>query len=151
MNFLECKLTDAATRLRQGASDAAGDLRAHLKDGWHSVQQRTGRAARESAAYVRENPVPISLAAFGCGFVLGLCLDRRALVSFKNRYIADPLHNSIGVLPGLLLACVTARGRSRSSANSAGEKIAERVGGDSPDLPQPLKSTARHSGRKPDR
>ena len=113
MIALRNTLTDATTSLRKSAGDVVEDLQTRTKDAWQIVQHRSERVAHESAACVRENAVPISLAAFGFGFVLGLCLNRRVMVSLKDRYISDPLHNASSVLPGLLIACAMARRRSR--------------------------------------
>lgn len=77
MADFEDRLTDAATSLGEGAADLAENLPARAAEAWESVQHRTDRAARESAAYVRGNPVPTALAAFGFGLVLGLLLSRR--------------------------------------------------------------------------
>ena len=145
---LNHKLTDVATRLGEDASDVAEGLQARAQDAWDSVQQQTNRAVRESSAYVHKNPVPIALAAFGFGLVLGLSLNRRHPVSFKNRYIAEPLHQSRGMLLGLLVACGALLRRTISSASGAAEEIAENVGDSVQVSLKPLRKAALQNGRK---
>ena len=130
MTDIDDKLTNAATKLGESASGIAEELQTRAEDAWDSVQYRTKRAVRKSSAYVHKHPVPPVLAAFGCGLVLGLILNRRDSVSFRNRYVAEPLHQSRGVLLGLLIACGTLLRRTLSSASSAVEEIAENVGDD---------------------
>ena len=142
MTDLKDKLTDAATRLGKGASGVAEDLQTRAEDAWDSVQHRTNRAMRKSYVYFHRNPVPTALAAFGCGLVLGLILNRRDSSSFKNRYIAEPLHQSRGVLLGLLIACGTLLRRTLSSASSAVEEIAENVSDDLKDSLKPMRRDA---------
>ena len=145
---LKEKLTDAATHLSESANGVAEDLQSRAKDAWDSVQDQTDRAVRESSAYVHKNPVPTALAAFGFGLALGLLLNHRAPVSLRDRYIAEPLHQSKGVLLGLLLACGTLFRRTFSSASSAAEKIAANVGGEFQDSLKPLRKAARQTGQK---
>ena len=148
MTDIEDKLTDDATRLSEGATSVAEDLQTRAKDGWDSVQQQTNRAVREGSVYVRENPVPTALAAFCFGLVLGLVLSRREPVSFKDRYIAEPLHQSKGVLLGLLIAGGTLLRRVFSSTSSAAGEIAAHVGDDLQESLHPLRKAARQTGRK---
>jgi ElaB/YqjD/DUF883 family membrane-anchored ribosome-binding protein len=139
---LNHKLNNDATRLGEDASDVAEDLLTRTQDAWDSVKQQTNRAVRESSAYVHKNPVPIALAAFGFGLVLGLFLNRRHPVSFKNRYLAEPLHQSRGVLLGLLVACSALLRRTISSASGAAEEIAENVSDGLQDSLKPLRKAA---------
>ena len=145
---LKHQLNDDATRLGEDASDVAEDLQYRAEDAWNSVRQQTDRAVRESSAYVHKNPVPIALAAFGCGLVLGLSLNRRHPVLFKNRYIAEPLHQSRGMLLGLLMACGALLRRTISSASGAAEEIAENVSDGVQDSLKPLRKAALQNGRK---
>ena len=142
------RLTDAATSLGENASGAVEDLKTRAEDAWDSVQQRTDRAVRDSSTYVRENPVPTALAAFGVGLLLGLLLGHREPVSYKDRYIAAPIQQSRGLLLGLLLACGTLLRRSFSSASSAAEEIAGNVGHDLQDSLNPLRKAARQTAQK---
>ena len=122
MTDLNHKLTDDATKLGEDASGVAEDLLTRTQDTWDSVKQQTNRAVRESSAYVHKNPVPLALAAFGFGLVLGLFLNRRHPVSFKNRYFAEPLHQSRGMLLGLLVGCGALLRRTISSVSGAVEE-----------------------------
>ena len=144
MSKLEDKITDAATSLGESASDVANDVRTHAKNAWDSVQHGTNRAVHEGSTYVRENPVPTVLAALGVGLVLGVLLGRRDRTSFQDRYIAEPLHRSKGVLLGSLVACGAMLQRTFSSASNvarnAGEELNESM--------QPLKRAARRTGRR---
>lgn len=142
MTDFKDKLTDAATRLDEGASGVAEGLQSRAEDAWDSVQHRTKRAVRKSSAYVHKNPVPTALAAFGCRLVLGLILNRRDSVSFRNRYITEPLHQSRGVLLGLLIACGTLLRRTLSSASNAVEEIAENVSDDLKGSLKPMRRDA---------
>ena len=142
MTELKDKPTDAATRLGKGASGVAGDLQTRAEDAWDSVQHRTNRALRKSSAYAHKNPVPIALAAFGLGLVLGLILNRRDSASLKDRYIAEPLHQSKGVLLGLLIACGALLRRTLSSASNTVEEIAENVGDNLKDALKPMRRDA---------
>ena len=148
MTDLKDKLTDAATRLGEGASGVAEDLQTRASDAWGSVQHRTNRAVRESSAYVHENPVPTALAAFGFGLVLGLVLNRRDQGAFRDRSITESVHQSRGVLLGLLIAFGTLLKRTFSSASSAAEEIVGNVGDDLKDSLKPLRRAARQTGRK---
>lgn len=148
MTDLKDQLTDAATSLGEGASGVAKDLQTHASDACGSVQHRANRAVREGSAYVHRNPVPTALAALGFGLVLGLVLNRRDQGSFKDRYIAEPLHQSRGVLLGLLIACSALLKRTFSSASNAAEEIAGNVGDDLRDSLKPLRRAARQTGRK---
>jgi ElaB/YqjD/DUF883 family membrane-anchored ribosome-binding protein len=148
LNDLKDKLTDATTSLSEGAGGIAVDLQTRAEDAWDSVQHRTNHAVRESSAYVRKNSVPIALAAFGFGLVLGLLWNRREPLSFKDRYVSKPLQQSRGVLLGLLVACGTLLRRTFSSASSAAEVFAGNVGDDLQNSLKPLKRTARQTGRK---
>ena len=148
MTDLKDQLTCAATNLEEKASGVAEDVQARAKDAWESVQSGTHRAVRESSAYVRENPVPAVIAAVGFGLVLGLLLTRREPVSFKDRYVTEPLHQSKGLLLGLLLACGGLLKRTLSSASGAVEEIFENVGDDLKDSVKPLRTAARQAGRK---
>ena len=147
MNDLKDNPTDAATDSGR-ATGVAEDLQNRATDAWDSVQHETNRAVRESSAYVRENPVPALIAALGVGLVLGLFLSRREPVSFKDRYVTEPLHQSKGVLLGLLLACGTLLRRTFSSASSTAGEIAGNVGDDLKDSLKPLRKAARQTGRK---
>jgi ElaB/YqjD/DUF883 family membrane-anchored ribosome-binding protein len=147
-NDLKHKLSDHATKLGEDASDIAEDLQTRAKDAWDSVQEQTNRAVRESSAYVHKNPLPIALAAFGFGLVLGLFLNRRHPVSFKNRYIAEPLHQSRGMLLALLVACGALLRRTISSASGAAEEIAGNGGDGVQDSLKPLRKPALQTGRK---
>ena len=104
MTDLKDNLTNAAINLGERASRVAEDVQDHARDAWDTVQHGTHRAVRESSAYVRENPVPAVIAALGFGLVLGLFLNRREPASLKERYVTEPLHQSKGMLLGLLLA-----------------------------------------------
>ncbi len=148
MTDLKDKLTSAANSLGESASGAAENLQTHAKDAWDSVQSGTNRAVRESSAYVRENPVPAVIAAVGFGLVLGLLLSHREPVSFKDRYVTEPLHQSKGMLLGLLLACGGLLKRTLSSASGAVEEIFENAGDDLKDSVKPLRTAARQVGRK---
>ena len=148
MDDIKDKLAEAATSLDNGASDVVENLQSRAGDAWDSAQHRTNRAMRDGSAYVHENPVPAALAAFGVGLVAGLFLNRRDSVSFKDRYIAEPLHQSRGVLLGLLLACGTLLRRTFSSASSAAEEMAGDVGDGLRDSLKPLRKAARKTGRK---
>jgi hypothetical protein len=86
--------------------------------------------------------VPIALAAFGLGLVLGLILNRRDSASLKDRYIAEPLHQSKGVLLGLLIACGALLRRTLSSASNTVEEIAENVGDNLKDALKPMRRDA---------
>jgi ElaB/YqjD/DUF883 family membrane-anchored ribosome-binding protein len=148
MNNLKDKLTGAATSLGESASGVADDLQSRAKDAWDSVQHQTDRVMHESSAYFRKNPLPAALAAFGFGLVLGLILHRREPKSFTDRYIAGPLHQSRGVLLGLLIACGTLLRRAFSSASSAAEDAADNVGDGLKESLKPLRRTARQTRRK---
>ena len=148
MTDLKDKLTDAATSLGEGASGVAEDLQSRANDAWDSVQDRGNRAVRESYAYVREHSVTTALAAFGVGLVVGLLVNRRDPVSFKDRYIAEPLHQSRGVLLGVLLAFGALIRRTLSSAASDAGEIARNVGYDLNDSLKPLRRAARKTGEK---
>lgn len=104
---LNHKLTDDATRLGEGGSDVAGGSQTCAKETWNSVQRKTHRAVCESSAYIHKNPLPIALAAFGFGLVMGLFLSRRYPVSFKHRYIEESPHQSRSMPVGLIIACIT--------------------------------------------
>jgi len=148
MDNLKDKLTGAATSLGESASGVADDLQSRAKDAWDSVQHQTDRMIHESPAYLRKNPVPTALAAFGFGLVLGLFLHRRGQESFKDRYIDGPLHQSRGVLLGLLIACGAVLRRAFSSVSGAAEDAADNVGDGLKDSLKPLRRTARRTGRK---
>ena len=148
MTDIKDKLTEAAANLGESASGVAEDLKSRAEDAWDSVQSGTHRAVRESSAYLRENPVPALIAAAGFGLLLGLLLSRREPESFKDRYIAEPLHQSKGVLLGLLMACGAMLRRTFSSATCAAGEIAENVGDDLKDSLKPLRKAARQTGRK---
>ncbi len=137
---LKNKLADAATSLGASASDAAKDLRTHAKDTWDSVQEHTQSAVKESATYVRKNPVPTALAALGIGLVIGLLLRRRTPETFTHRYISEPLHASRGALLDFLNK---GSGLVKRTFSTAGE-MAENV---SDELKGTLKA-ARKTGRK---
>ena len=144
MSNLEDKITDAAPSFGESAREVANDVRTHTKDAWDSVQDGTHRAVRESSTYVRENPVPTVLAALGIGLVVGILLSRRDRASFQDRYIAEPLHRSKGVLLGSLIACGAMLKRTFSSASTA----VGNVGEDLNDSMEPLKRAVRRTGRK---
>ena len=148
MDGIKDQLTAAATRLGESAGGVAEDLQARAEDAWDSVQHQTGRAVRESSAYVRGNPGPTALAAFGFGLVLGLLLNHRHPRSFKDRYLAEPLHQSRGLLLGALLAGGALLRRTFSSASTAAEEIAGHVGDDLQNSLKPLGRAVQQTGRK---
>jgi ElaB/YqjD/DUF883 family membrane-anchored ribosome-binding protein len=148
MTNLNHKITDDATRLGEDASDVAEGLQTRAEDAWDSVQQQTNRAVRECSTYVHKNPVPIALAAFGFGLVLGLFLNRRDPVSLKNRDVVEPLQQSRGLLLALLVACGALLKRALSSASGVTEKIAGNVGDEVQNSLKPLKKAALQTGRK---
>ena len=148
MTDIKAKLNDAGTRLGEGASNVAEDLQTRAEDAWDSVQHRTDRAVRESSAFVRKNPVPTALVAFGFGLALGLFLKRHDPVSFKDRCIAEPLHQSRGVLLGVLIALGALLRRTFSSASRTTAEIAENVGDEWEDSLKPFKNAARQTGRR---
>lgn len=142
------EVTDTATRLGEGANGVVEDLQNRANDAWDVVQDRTGRAVRESSAYVRENPLPVTLAAVGFGLILALLLSHREQPSFRDRYIEEPLHKSRGVLLALLVACGALLKGAYSSASSAAEELAGNVGAELKGSLKPLKKAARQTGRK---
>ena len=144
MTNIHDTLTGTATKLGEGATGLADEVQARAEDAWNSVQHRTDRAVRESSEYVHRNPLPTALAAFAVGLVLGLALNRREPVSFQDRYVAEPLHHSRGLLLGLVLACGTLLRRTLASASSA----AESAGHDLQDALKPVSKAARQTGRK---
>jgi len=148
MDNLKDKLTGAVTSLGGSASGVADDLQSRAKGAWDSVQDQTDRMIHESSAYLRKNPVPTALAAFGFGLVLGLFLHRREPESFTDRYIAGPLRQSKGPLLGLLIACGAVLKRAFSSGSSAAEEATDNVGDGSKDFLKPLRRAVRRTGRK---
>jgi ElaB/YqjD/DUF883 family membrane-anchored ribosome-binding protein len=112
------------------------------------VQHQTDRVIHDSSVYLRKNPVPTALAAFGFGLVLGLFLTRRRPESLKDRYIAGPLHQSRGVLLGLLIACGALLRRAFSSVSSAAGGAADKCRDGLNDSLKPLRRAARRTGRK---
>ena len=148
MDNLKDKMADAAASFGKEAGDVAGNLQSRASDAWDSVQHQTNRAVRESYSYVREHSVTTALAAFGIGLVVGLLVNRRDPVSFKDRSIAEPLHQSKGMLLGLLLAFVALIRRTFSSASIAAGEVAGNVGDDLKDSLKPLRRAARKTGEK---
>ncbi len=142
MSDLKEKLTEAATSLGERASGVAEDLRDRAEDAWDSAQRGSKRAIRKGSTYVHKNPVPTALAAFAFGLVLGLFLSRRHPASLTERVIAGPLHESKGMLLGLLIACGTVLSRAFSSASQTTGEIVEKVGGELQDSLKPLRKAA---------
>jgi ElaB/YqjD/DUF883 family membrane-anchored ribosome-binding protein len=147
MNNMKNKLTETATSLGEGAEHVAEEMQHRAKDTWDSVRQQSNRAMRGSSAYVRENPVPTALAAFGVGLCLGLLLNRRDPASFNDHYVTEPLHQSKGVLLGLLIASGALLRRVFSSASSVVEEMAENAGDDIKESLKPVRRAARKARR----
>jgi ElaB/YqjD/DUF883 family membrane-anchored ribosome-binding protein len=108
------KLIGGAQVLAKSGRDVVVNLRSHAKHAWNSVQHRTGRVLRESATYVRKNPLPATLIACGIGLALRLLLRRRAPTP-KAATLAKPL------LVGLFIATGAMLRRAFSPAGIAGE------------------------------
>ncbi len=120
------------------------NIQAYAKEAWGTVQDRTGQVVHDGTVYVRENPVPVAIAAFGVGVLVGLALGHREPETFKKRYIDEPLETSHGALLGLLVALSALARRSLSSVSHAAEDVGESL----KENIEPLTAAARRTGRK---
>ena len=141
-------LTNASTTLSEDARGVAGSLQSHAKESWNSVQQGTSRAVREGSIYVRENPVPTLIAAVTFGLVVGFFLNRREPVSFKDRYVTEPMHESKGLLLGALVTLGALLQRVFSSASTAVAETAGDAGDELRSSLAPLHRAVQKTGRK---
>ncbi|MDB6151761.1 MAG: hypothetical protein JWL90_214 [Chthoniobacteraceae bacterium] len=124
------------------------DVQAYAKEAWENVQDQTGRAVREGSLYVRENPVPTALAAFGLGLIVGLVLSHREEPSMKKRYIDEPIDRSHGALLGLVATLSSLLTKNIHSASNAAEDFSDNVGDTWKKNFEPFADAARRAGRK---
>jgi ElaB/YqjD/DUF883 family membrane-anchored ribosome-binding protein len=148
MNTTENKPASSTNALFEEGRHMKEDVQAYAKEAWENVQDQTGRAVRGSSLYVRENPVPTALAAFGLGLVVGLLLSHREEPSMRKRYIDDPLDHSTGALLGLATAVSALLNRNMHSASHAAEGFADNVSDSFKKNLEPLADAARRAGRK---
>lgn len=133
---LKDKLTDAAHRLGEDATAAAKCAQAKAKEAWECAQEESRRAVRLSSLYARQHPLSTALVAVGVGVVIGLLINkRREPETLAERYLAEPLHQSKGLLLGLLVAGSAMLKRTLSCATCAASDLA----GDVKDALKPMK------------
>ena len=72
-NDIKNEVAHTATKLGESANGVVEDLQNRANEAWDVVQDRTGRAVRESSAYVRQNPLPVTLAAVAFGIAFWPC------------------------------------------------------------------------------
>ena len=107
------------TDIKNKLTEAAKNVQTKAKDAWECAQDETQRAVRLSSLYARQHPLSTALVAVGVGVVIGLLVRRREPETFSDRFISEPLHQSKGLLLGLLVAGSAILKRTLSCASCA--------------------------------
>ena len=139
---LKDKVTDAAKSLGEDATAAVKCAQTQAKEAWECAQEESRRALRLSSLYARQHPLSTALVAVGVGVVIGLLINKRnEPESLTDRYITEPLHQSKGLLLGLLVAGSAILKRTLSCATCAASGLA----GDVKDAIKPVKQAVENA------
>ena len=141
MNIPIQPITDAAHSLAEDATAAAKCAQTKAKEAWECAQEETQRAVRLSSLYARQHPLSTALVAVGVGVVIGMLINRRDPHSLTDRYLTEPLHQSKGLLLGLLVAGSAMLKRTLACATCAASEIA----GDVKDAIKPVKQAVENA------
>ena len=89
------RLADVATETAHRASEAAQRT-------YQTVRTKADQAVVKSQSLIRERPVTVILSTLALGFIAGYAMSHREQMTFRRRYIDNPLHEAQDALHNFL-------------------------------------------------